>query len=254
MERPKVILMVSASLDGRIAYMPGTTMYSPVDESLHPFDILSDDWNYFKDKIESIHNPDFLLEGSNMLVTESEDLKALPEYDGNPDILYSDYLPQHIVNREGRTKWTSLVDGRGRFREAYKAYTHDPASYIIHLTSHAAPPEYLGFLQKEEIPYLITGNERVDLKDAFRKLYSKLGVKCIMTTSGGKLSGALIRENLLDEVNILFSPVVFGGTNAPVLFKSPDINPPDILPRKLKYIESQVLESGAIWVRYEVIH
>ncbi|WP_145326984.1 hypothetical protein [Sphingobacterium siyangense] len=36
---------------------------------------------------------------------------------------------------------------------------------IIHLTSHSASAEYLSFLRKEEIPYLITGKERVSLKE-----------------------------------------------------------------------------------------
>lgn len=254
MKRPKVVLQVASSLDGRIAYMPYTTIFSDTDESLLPFAIPEKEWNFFKEKVETTHNPDMFLEGSNMLVAENEKLKPLPRYSGSTNPLYCDYLPEHIINREGRSRWTSLVDGKGRFRNAYKAYTDDPSSYIIHLTSHSAPAEYLSFLRKEEIPYLITGKERVNLKEAFEKLYTELNVKCILTTSGGKLSGALIRENLLDELNILFCPFVYGGTNTPVLFRSPDLAPPHILPNKLKYIESHLLESGAIWVRYEVLH
>lgn len=188
-----------------------------------------------------------------MLVSEVDELLPLPEYTEKKDLLFQDYLPDKIVFREGRKTWTSVVDGKGRFRGAYKAYTDNPESYMIHLTSYGAPPEYLAFLQKEEIPYLLTGQEKVDLTEMFAKLYDILNVKCILTSSGGKLAGALIRENLLDEINILFNPTIYGGTNSPILFHSPDIYPPNILPNKLKYIESQSFESGAIWVRYEVI-
>ncbi|HJV76790.1 MAG TPA: dihydrofolate reductase family protein [Paludibacter sp.] len=253
MNKPKVILQVTASLDGRISFIPNSTMFTPIDDSLKPFILRAEDWNYFNKKVKSLHDIDFYLEGSNMLVSETSKIEQLPEYTGCKELLYQDYLPDNIVFREGRKTWTSVVDGRGRFRNGYKAYKDNPESYMIHLTSYSAPPEYLAFLQKEEIPYLITGKDKVDLTESFDKLYNILNVRCILTSSGGKLSGALIRENLLDEINILFQPTINGGFQTPVLFNSPDIEPPKILPSKLKYIESHVFDSGAIWVRYEVI-
>ena len=253
MKLPKVILQVSASLDGRIALMPKTTLYSPVPEDLKPFDILGKEWLFLCEEVRKLHEPDFLLDGSNMLVSEKDVLKPLPVYAGDRDTLHTDYLPAHIINRSGRTKWISLVDGKGRYRDAYKAYTHDPSSYIMHLTSHAAPDDYLAFLREEEIPYIISGEQSVDLKESFSKLHSLLGVKCILTTSGGRLAGALLRENLLDEVNILFNPFLFGGTETPYLFKTSDIDPPYAMPAGLKFVESRLFESGAMWVRYKVL-
>lgn len=254
MNRPKVILQVTSSVDGRISFMPNSTMFSPIDDSLKPFILKDEDWKYFDRQVKSLHDVDFYLEGSNMLISEIDKIKELPEYTGNnKEILYQDYLPEGIINREGRKTWTSVVDGRGRFRDGYKAYNDNPESYMIHLTSYNAPQEYLAFLQNEEIPYLISGKEKVNLTESFDKLYNILNVRCILTTSGGKLAGALIRENLLDEINILFSPSIYGGSQNPLLFKSPDIEVPKILPSELRYIESRVFDSGAIWVRYEVI-
>ncbi len=253
MNRPKVILQVTSSIDGRISFMPHSTMFSPVDDSLKPFQISDKEWKYFDAKVKSLHEVDFYLEGSNMLVSEIDTIKELPEYTGDKELLYKDYLPERIVYREGRKTWTSVVDGRGRFRNGYKACCDNPETYMIHLTGYNAPPEYLAFLQREEIPYLITGKDRVNLAESFDKLYNMLNVRCILTTSGGRLAGALIRENLLDEINILFSPSIYGGFQTPVLFNSPDIDAPNVLPNKLKYVESQMLDSGAIWVRYEVI-
>lgn len=256
MKRPKVVLQVTSSIDGRISFTPGSTMFTPLHESLKPFQTETNnrDWKFFHESIRSLHQFDFFLEGCNMLVSETESVRPLPQYSGNKETLYRDYLPEAVVNRKGRKTWTSVVDGMGRFRNAYKAFTDNPDSYMIHLTSYNAPPEYLAFLQKEEIPYLLTGNDKVDLTAMFDKLYRVLNVRTILTSSGGKLAGALIRENLLDEINILFNPVVYGGSNNPVLFSSPDINPPFILPNKLKYISSHVFESGSIWMRYEVIN
>lgn len=254
MNRPKVVLQVTSSVDGKIAFTPNSTMFTPLHEALKPFqsETENNDWNFFSKKVKSLHNFDFFMEGCNMLVAETDEVKSLPAYSGDAELLYHDYLPDHILNREGRTTWTSVVDGRGRFRNGYKAYTDSPESYMIHLTSRNAPPEYLAFLQREEIPYLLAGREKVDLAEVLNKLYTTLNVKTILTSSGGKLAGALIRANLLDEINILFNPVIYGGNATPVLFNSPDIHPPLILPNKLRYIESHVFNSGAIWVRYEV--
>lgn len=254
MNKPKVILQVTSSIDGRISFMPNTTMFTPIDDSLKSFMLRDEDWKYFDEQVKSLHDIDFYLEGSNMLVSETDRIKELPEYTGdNVEALYQDYLPEHIINRQGRKTWTSVVDGRGRFRNGYKAYNHNPETYMIHLTSNNAPPEYLAFLQSQEIPYLIIGEAKVNLTEAFDKLYNILKVRCILTTSGGKLAGALIRENLLDEINILFSPTIYGGRQTPILFNSPDIEAPNILPSNLKYIKSRVFDSGAIWVRYEVV-
>lgn len=253
MKRPKVVLQVNASLDGRIAFTPHSTMFTPVHASLQPYQTNFNDWTSFNSQVKSLHEADFIMEGCNMLVSEIDELLPLPEYSGDTELLYRDYLPEHIVNRQGRKTWTSVVDGRGRFRAAYKAYTDNPESYMIHLTSFGAPPEYLAFLQREEIPYLLAGAEKVDLAEIFAMLHSHLNVKCILTSSGGKLAGALIRANLLDEVNILFNPTIYGGETTSTLFCSPDINPPLVLPSGLKYLESKVFDSGAVWVRYEVI-
>lgn len=253
MDRPRVILQVSASLDGRIAFMPYSTMFAPVHPSLRPFQFNPTDWQYFDAKVKSLREVDFYLEGCNMLVSEIDEVMPLLDYEGNKDLLYHDFLPDRIVHRERRKTWTSVVDGRGRFRTAYKAYTDNPESYMIHLTSFSAPAEYLAFLQKQEIPYLLSGNDKVDLPLMFSKLHHILNVKCVLTTSGGKLAGALIRENMIDEINILFNPVIYGGTNTPTLFSAPDINPPAVLPNNLRYIESQIFRSGALWVRYEVM-
>jgi len=242
---------VTASLDGRISFQPNSTMFTPVPESLKPF--LNDDWKVFLERVNANYDFDFNLEGCNMLVAENEPIKSLPEYSGSLEALYKDYLPDSVVFRKGRKRWTSVVDGRGRFRNGYKAYHDNPESNMIHLTSYSAPPEYLAFLQKEEIPYLISGNERVNLPESFDKLYNKLNVRCVFTSSGGKLSGALIREDLLDEINILFQPCIYGGFQIPALFNSRDLEPPQILPSRLKYIESHVFDSGAIWVRYKVL-
>jgi len=252
MDRPAVVLHVCASLDGRITFAPNTTIFSPQPEA--ELFCTRQEWQDFHDGVCQHHQPDMFLEGSNMLVAENQPLAELPAFVGDATPLYQDFLPNEIVERQGRTTWTSVVDGRGRFRNGYTAATHDPSTYMIHLVSEAVPSEYLAFLRARMIPYLIEGKQRVDLKGMLRKVKRKLGVNTILTSSGGKLSGALIRESLLDEINLLLCPVVIGGYATPTLFASPEIDWTGGRASKLSLVESRKIGDDKVWLRYRVPH
>lgn len=164
MNRPKVVLYVGASVDGRITMGLNTTMFDAFKQpELYGMLFSREEWDCFTKAVFAIHKPDMFLEGSNMLVAEDKELVDLPQFDGNRDELYQDFLPNAILNRPNRNTWTSVVDGRGRFRNGYTADCDDPETYMIHLTSNTAPPEYLAFLRNKNIPYLIEGQNQVDL-------------------------------------------------------------------------------------------
>ena len=213
----------------------------------------SGEWESFSKTIFELYKPDMFLEGSNMLVSETEELTELPPYEGDSKELYQDYLPEDILNRPTRKTWTSVVDGRGRFRNGYTAECDDPSTYMVHLTSETAPPEYLAFLRSRHLPYLIEGRGKVDLPKMLEKVHNKLGVQTIALSSGGRLSGALIRASLLDEINILLSPLVIGGYTVPTLFASPEPQWPSVLPSKLKLMEVKNFTNDKLWLRYKVL-
>lgn len=256
MKRPRVILYTTTSLDGRIALNPNITLDNINSISLDDYPVFQNlfgVWQKFADNIEAIHHPDALMEGSNMIMYEGQPVKPLPSFKGDFSDLYVDYLPEEIVNHPNRKKWLVMVDGKGRIRTGYKGDENNNDAHILHLVSNKVPPEYLAFLRENQIPYLIGGEDRVNLKQVLEKMYSVLGIKTILTSSGGKLAGALIRRDLIDEINLLVNPVVIGGFKTPVLFASPEVSPPTILPSKLKLITSQVNEDDSIWLRYSVI-
>lgn len=252
MNRPKVVLYVGASVDGRITLGANTTMFDTYKQpELYGMLFSREEWASFTKAVFALHEPDMFLEGSNMLVAENEELAELPAFEGNPEELYQDFLPDDILNRPGRKTWTAVVDGRGRFRNGYTAVCDDPETYMVHLTTETAPPEYLAFLRQRNLPYLIQGRGRVDLPGMFAKVHNRLKVKTIATSSGGRLSGALIRSSLLDEINILVSPVVIGGYAIPTLFASPEPEWPAVLPNKLRLLEVKHLPNDKLWLRYK---
>jgi len=242
-----VILCVSASIDGRISLGPNRTMFDldKRDEVLGT----REEWEQFYGSFEERYQPDVYMEGSSMIVREGAELRRLAPYDGDPEDLYRDHLPREVIEKPGRKGWLAAVDGRGRLRSGYTGEEDRP---LMHLVSRAVCPEYLGFLRRAGIPYLVAGEKRVDLALALTKMKEELGVRTVLTSSGGRLAGALLKLGLLDEVHIRFNPVIIGGFDTPVLFASPDLRY-DEPPVSLEAIESRTCPDGRIFVGYRVI-
>jgi 2,5-diamino-6-(ribosylamino)-4(3H)-pyrimidinone 5'-phosphate reductase len=259
MSKPKVVTINSASVDGRIAVSPDVLLlygderwnaieaWSPVGESDSAFE-----W------LKRVHKPQATLEGSGSLVTERTDneTKDLPPFDGDPESLLQDFLPDIVLGRPGHRGWFTAVDGRGRVRGWIKdgsAFGEDLAgTHLLVLVGRHTPPEYLAYLRREDIPYLVAGDGPVDLALALEKMQAKLGVTCVRSTAGGKLNGALLRAGLVDEVNVEFLPAIIGGPETPSLFNAPTLKL-DEWPARLELMSAQVQAGGRVWLRYRVV-
>jgi len=250
MDRPYIIVNVSSSLDGRIAMGPNQTMFELISDTRSDEKRAGEIWNEVNEKLKAIHGIQADMLGSNSIVKEGENLKELQPFEGDADSLYQDFLPREVINRPEHKGWLVAVDGRGRLRSGYKG-EDNLEWHMLHLVSYKVAPEYLKFLQDNKIPYLIAGEDHVDLKETMKKMKDKLGVNALLTSAGGKLSGALLRQGLVDEVNVIFKPQIIGGINTPSLFDSTDLKE-DERPTELKIITTQVENDGYIWLRYKV--
>lgn len=251
MERPHIFVLVSASLDGRMALGPNRTQWEELDDPRNeaPYGG-SGIWEDVVNRMYEIHDPQAEMQGSGSFVKEGDELRPLPAFKEDAEALYRDFLPDEVVNRPGHKKWLVVVDSRGRMRSGYKG-DEASGSAMLHLVSRATPPAYLAFLQRERIPYLIAGDERVDLPTVMEKLKAKLNVEHLLSMAGGRLNGALLRAGLVDEVNILFTPRLIGGFDTPALFDSPDLEE-DEWPTPLALVSVEVRADGNLWVRYGV--
>ena len=251
MNRPSIIVMVTATVDGKIAISPNITMWEEMGDIRTQTSGGSEIWKEVENKMNFIHKPQADMIGSNSLVKEGDGLKELERFEGDSQYLYEDFLPEEIIKRENHKCWLVVIDGRGRIRSGYKG-EENIGRYMLHVVSYNVEPEYLYFLQNNKIPYIICGEKQVDLKLAMEKLKTKLGVNNLVTSSGGKLSGALLRNKLVDEVNIVFKPLLYGGFETPSLFNCEDLKY-DEEPAKLELISSTIEKNGHVWLRYKVI-
>lgn len=250
MNRPKVVIYGGVTLDGRLTIAPGVLLMFG-DERWDSFAGSDEEIaNWLREK----HKPQAYLEGSGSLVTPTEKPKPLPPTRDKPEILYQDFLPGSVVKRPNHGGWFCTVDSKGLIRWAYKEFPSEEwrGWHLMVIVANQTPVEYLAYLRRENIPYLVAGKERVNLRLALEKMKSQLGVTSVVSTSPGKLGGALLRAGLVDEVNILVLPSIIGGFETPSLFQSPELES-DEWPTPLRLIWAQVQSDGRVWLRYEVL-
>jgi riboflavin biosynthesis pyrimidine reductase len=199
----------------------------------------------------ALYKPQVLLEGSGSIVKEDGRLRELPAPGPDDAGLYEDYLPASVFDSPNHVGWLAMVDGRGRVRSGMKEFPGWEGWHTLHLVSHTTPREYLAFLRRSEIPYLVAGHEHVDLVQIMVKLSALLGVSTVISTAGSRLNGALLRAGLVDEVSLVLAPALVGGSKTPPLFESEDLGESWPTPLELLSVESDA--GGRVAVRYRVL-
>jgi 2,5-diamino-6-(ribosylamino)-4(3H)-pyrimidinone 5'-phosphate reductase len=257
MSKPTVVVINSASLDGKLAVsadrplLYGDERWQAIEEWS-----AAEGGSSAYEQLKAIHKPQATLEGSGSFVTVDVEPEPLSSFQGDTESLYKDFLPDAVVHREGHRGWFAAVDGRGRVRNWIKDGAAFGAEHVgwhlLVLVGHHTPAAYLVYLQCESIPYLVAGDGPVDLRLGLEKMQEKLGVTCVLSTAGGRLNGALLRAGLVDEINVEFLPALIGGPETPSLFNSPQLKP-DEQPTRLKLISVQEQAAGRVWLRYRVI-
>ena len=224
---PRVILHNGVTVDGRMDWFAG-------EGDMGLYYELAARWN-----------ADAMLSGSNtMLAAYAQE--GVPE-EVESDLEDKELHPLHVP-------LLVIVDSRGQVRRgAWHRIQREPYwRKAISLCSHSTPPSHLAFLQERQVEYVVAGNERVDLRVALEELNLRYGVKVVRVDSGGALNGALLRAGLVDEVSILISPCLTGGTTPRSIFVAPDLTSSDgVIPQKLIHMER--LRGDVVWLRYEVV-
>jgi riboflavin biosynthesis pyrimidine reductase len=111
---------------------------------------------------------------------------------------------------------------------------------------------HLAGLRADGVSYFFAGDAELDLRRTLDILRDELGVERVLLEGGGATNGAFLRAGLVDEISLVIVPAVDGVTGAPTVFDvGEDVAHP--LPvRAITLQSSQVLDGGAVWLRYRV--
>jgi 2,5-diamino-6-(ribosylamino)-4(3H)-pyrimidinone 5'-phosphate reductase len=235
MNRPWVVIFNCTSLDGRMDGGVGQA-----DMGL-----------YYQ--LAACWNADAMLSGSEtMLAAFGEAAFAGPDEpppqpepvianDDEAKELHSQAIPYLVV-----------VDSRGQIHNWAQIQAQPFWHRVIVLCARATLPSYREELARQGVACIVTGEQRVDLRQALEILFTEHGVRTLRVDSGGTLNGALLRAGLVDEVSLLITPALVGGESPQSMFVASDVTSPEqAIPLRLAHFE-QVGEDR-LWLRYHVV-
>lgn len=221
---PRVILHNMVSVDGR------TDWFTP-DIGL-----------YYE--IASRFDEDAMLSGSNTIL-------AMPTEEEKAE--QADQISEPAETGAGAARrLLVVVDSRGRVQNwqflRKQPYWRD----VVALCSGTTPQSQLEYLEREQVAYIVTGEEHVDLRAALEELNGRYGVQVVRVDSGGILNGLLLQAGLVDEVSVLIDPSLVGGTSPRSIFTAPDLASSEgVIGLELMHFER--FEGDVVWLRYEVV-
>ena len=193
MNRPYVICHMLQSIDGKIA-----GGFFREKQTLELAKIYSD--------ISKDYNGDAIIYGTTTAQEMISSSKTAPVLNQNP-IQKIDYIYKNDKN-----KWIVVIDPQGQISFDQSVYQNPilkDKNLIVILTENISS-QYLETLKSLNISYLFTGKDEIDLRLALEKLYDLFSIKKLLLQGGGITNTYFIKEDLIDELSLVVSPVVSG--------------------------------------------
>ena len=227
--RPYVICHMVASVDGRTL----TSRWRPQDESRRGL-------------FERLHERlgvDAWLVGR---ITGQEYAKL----DAYPQDTSQTFSREAWFARRDATAWGVVLDAHGKIAWGRADIGNDP---LIAVLTETVPDAHLAGLRKDGVSYIFAGKGHLDLGLALDILNRDLGIKRLEVNGGGVTNGAFLRAGLIDEISLAIFPAVDGMKGAPSVFDSRDDQAGlAISVRAMTLESSEILEGGAVWLRYRL--
>jgi len=98
---------------------------------------------------------------------------------------------------------------------------------LVVITSNEAHPAFA--VGEDNLSVML--QERLSLAHALRRLRADYGCERLTIQSGGTLNAALVREGLVDFVDVVVAPLVVGGRDTPTLVDGPSLTSVEKLSR-----------------------
>ena len=226
--RPRVICHMMTSLDGRIV----TSGWPLTATGRHEYEV-----------VHGGYEPDGWICGRVTMEPFAKRLRSeaevVREHLGN--------APREDFHAPGDfDSFAFAVDARGRL--AWESNEID-GDHVVAILTERVSDDYLAFLRKRGVSYLLAGAPEIDLRLALEKTHAQFGVQTLMLEGGGKINGAMLRAGLIDEVSVLVAPVADGREGTPALF---DVEAREGVPLRLALETVERRSGDMLWLRYRV--
>ena len=140
-------------------------------------------------------------------------------------------------DRKGRLGWQ-----KGILEDEDPGYNN---MHIIEVLTESAKDEYLAYLQDIKVSYIFAGKEELNVKLALEKLKTLFNIDTLLLEGGSIINGAFLKEDLVDELSLVYVPLLAKKDDKPLFYDS-----------KIKNFELISTEriNDNIYTRYKVKH
>ena len=229
MMKPYVICHMNTSIDGRTwgsRWRPAENRMAGLFERIH----------------EQLGNGSWLIGR----VTGSEYAKA----DAYPDHPGEVFPREPWFVRRDAAAYGIALDAHGKIVWGRTDIGGDP---IVAVLTEQVSDAHLAGLRRDGVSYIFAGERELDLALALDILYRELGIKRLLLEGGGKSNGSFLRAGLIDEISLAVCPAVDGARGGPYAFDSRKDEIDARAPLRSMTLERcEVLEGGAVWLRYQL--
>ena len=154
------------------------------------------------------------------------------------------------IARRDAAAWGIVLDAHGKIAWGRSDIGGDP---IVVVLTEQVSDAHLAGLRSEQISYIFAGKHEIDLALTLEILNRELGIERLLLEGGGGSNGSFLRAGLIDEISLAILPAVDGSKGAPSVFDSSDKDAGVAAPIESMTLQSsQVLEGGAVWLRYQI--
>ena len=175
----------------------------------------------------------------------------------------ADSYPDHTDQTYPRESWFArrfasgdapaygiALDAQGKIAWGRSDIGGDP---IVVVLTQQVSDAHLAGLRGDGVSYIFAGERELDLGLALEILNRELGIERLLLEGGGGSNGSFLRAGLIDEISIAICPAVDGAKGAPSIFDSSDQDAGVAAPvRSMTLASCEVLEGGAVWLRYRL--
>lgn len=230
MNRPYIICHMLVSLDGKVTGKFLSSDKASLGTSL------------YYEKNRTISSQGFIC--GRVTMEESFTNKYYPDLSKyrNVEIEKVDYIVKDkydkyavAFDRMGRLGWLNnvIVDEDEGYNNAH----------IIEVLTENVQLEYLKYLQELKISYIFAGKEVLNVQLALEKLKRFFEIETLLLEGGSIINGAFLKENLVDELSLVYVPLLADEDDKPLFYESSITN--------LELISIEAID-GNIYARYKV--
>ena len=232
--RPTIICHMGASIDGRLHPSRFTRAAPGVS------------WDVLRAHYEKIHDR---FEADGWIVGRVTMNEMAKGTERSPAQAPKPARKAHIAGA-GNRKLAIAIDPSGRVHYGKDNVGGDHAVAVLGTQVSDA---YLAELREDGVSYLFAGERGDDLSGAMQQLASLLGVRTLLVEGGGKINGAFLKHNLIDEFSTLIYPAVDGvaGAQSIVDYDGAEGDRPGA-GQTLRLTHCETLEGGMVWLRHKV--